>query len=118
MVLVGGMGSILGTIFGAVFMTVLPEGIRLLRDILSNDFPFLITRLADLQASFYGLVIILFLIFEPGALRTLGPTEKLLEGLAVHVLKKRRGEQREDGIRLLDRIISIRGGEMIPETMS
>lgn len=65
MVLVGGMGSILGTIFGAVFMTLLPEGIRLLRDVLSNDFPFLITRLADLQASFYGLVIILFLIFEP-----------------------------------------------------
>jgi len=65
---VGGMGSILGSIFGAVFMTLLPEGIRLLRDLLSNDFPFLITRLADLQASFYGLVIILFLIFEPRGL--------------------------------------------------
>lgn len=68
MVLVGGMGSILGSILGAIFMTVLPEGIRLFRDALSQDFPFLITRLADLQASFYGLVIILFLIFEPKGL--------------------------------------------------
>ncbi len=68
MVLVGGMGSVLGSILGAIFMTVLPEGIRLLRDVLSHDFPFLITRLADLQSSFYGLAIILVLIFEPKGL--------------------------------------------------
>jgi branched-chain amino acid transport system permease protein len=68
MVLVGGVGTIAGTIFGAIFMTMLPEGIRLLRDILSQDYPFLITRMADLQASCYGLVIILFLIFEPTGL--------------------------------------------------
>lgn len=68
MILVGGVGTIAGTVFGAIFMTMLPEGIRLLRDILSQDFPFLITRMADLQASCYGLVIILFLIFEPTGL--------------------------------------------------
>ena len=65
MCLVGGVGTIIGTIFGAIFITMLPEGIRLLRDALSQDFPFLVTRMADLQGSFYGLVIILFLIFEP-----------------------------------------------------
>ncbi len=68
MVLVGGVGTIAGTVFGAIFMTVLPEGIRLLRDALSQDYPFLVTRMADLQASCYGLVIILFLIFEPTGL--------------------------------------------------
>ena len=68
MCLVGGVGTIVGTIYGAVFMTLLPEVIRLLRDALSQDYPFLITRMADLQASFYGLVIILFLIFEPTGL--------------------------------------------------
>lgn len=68
MVLVGGVGTVAGTIFGAVFMTLLPEGIRLLRDALSQDYPFLVTRMADLQASCYGLVIILFLIFEPTGL--------------------------------------------------
>jgi len=66
--LVGGLGTISGSIFGAVFMTVLPEGIRLLRDVLSDDFPFFVTRLADLQSSVYGLVIVLFLIFEPTGL--------------------------------------------------
>jgi branched-chain amino acid transport system permease protein len=66
--LVGGVGTIAGTVFGAIFMTLLPEGIRLLKDVLSQDYPFLVTRLADLQASCYGLVIILFLIFEPTGL--------------------------------------------------
>jgi len=66
--LVGGLGTISGSIFGAVFMTILPEGIRLLRDILSTDYPFFVTRLADLQSSVYGLVIVLFLIFEPTGL--------------------------------------------------
>jgi branched-chain amino acid transport system permease protein len=68
MVLVGGAGTIPGTVLGAVFMTLLPEAIRLLRDALSQDYPFLVTRMADLQASCYGLVIILFLIFEPTGL--------------------------------------------------
>ncbi len=66
--LVGGVGTIIGTIYGAIFITLLPEGIRLLRDALSQDYPFLVTRMADLQASCYGLVIILFLIFEPTGL--------------------------------------------------
>ena len=66
--LVGGIGTIAGTVFGAVFMTALPEGIRFLRDALSQDFPFLVSRMSDLQAGLYGLVIILFLIFEPTGL--------------------------------------------------
>lgn len=68
MVLVGGVGTVAGTIFGAVFMTLLPEGIRMLKDVFSQDYPFLVTRIADLQAGCYGLVIILFLIFEPTGL--------------------------------------------------
>ena len=68
MILVGGIGTITGTIFGAIFITMLPESIRILRDALSSDYPFLVTRLADLQSSVYGLVIILFLIFEPTGL--------------------------------------------------
>ncbi|MEW6267514.1 MAG: branched-chain amino acid ABC transporter permease [Thermodesulfobacteriota bacterium] len=66
--LVGGIGTIAGTVFGAVFMTALPEAIRLIRDVLSSRFPVLETGLADLQSSVYGLVIILFLLFEPAGL--------------------------------------------------
>jgi len=68
MVLVGGVGTIAGTVFGAIFMTLLPEGIRMLKDAFAQDYPFLMTRMADLQAGCYGLVIILFLIFEPTGL--------------------------------------------------
>ena len=39
--LVGGIGTILGSIFGALFMTALPEVIRFLRDALSSHYPFL-----------------------------------------------------------------------------
>ena len=34
MMLVGGMGSILGSIIGAIFLTLLPEGIRFVKDLL------------------------------------------------------------------------------------
>ncbi len=63
--LVGGIGTIAGSVFGAIFMTALPEAIRLLRDALSSHYPFLVSRMSDLQSGLYGLVIILFLIFEP-----------------------------------------------------
>jgi branched-chain amino acid transport system permease protein len=66
--LVGGIGTIAGSVFGALFMTALPEAIRLLRDALSSHYPFLVSRLSDLQSGLYGLVIILFLIFEPTGL--------------------------------------------------
>ncbi len=66
--LVGGIGTIAGTVFGALFITALPEAIRFLRDWLGNDFPFLVSRMSDLQSSIYGLVIIVFLIFEPSGL--------------------------------------------------
>jgi len=66
--LVGGIGTIAGTVFGAVFMTALPEAIRWLKELLSQDFPFLVSRMSDLQSGLYGLVIILFLIFEPTGL--------------------------------------------------
>jgi len=66
--LVGGIGTIAGSVFGAVFMIALPEAIRLLRDALSSHYPFLVSRMSDLQSGLYGLVIILFLIFEPTGL--------------------------------------------------
>jgi energy-coupling factor transporter ATP-binding protein EcfA2 len=65
---INGIGTIAGTVFGALFITALPEAIRFLRDWLGNDFPFLVSRMADLQSSIYGLVIIVFLIFEPSGL--------------------------------------------------
>ncbi len=65
MVIIGGLGSILGSIFGAIFITLLPEMLRLGTDALSNQWPALMQLVAPLKAGVFGLVVILFLIFEP-----------------------------------------------------
>ncbi|MFC1823972.1 branched-chain amino acid ABC transporter permease [Thermodesulfobacteriota bacterium] len=64
MVVVGGMGSILGSIMGAAFMTLLPEVIRLFKDY----FPDVLSDQKGIQAILYGLILILFIRFEPNGL--------------------------------------------------
>jgi branched-chain amino acid transport system permease protein len=61
MILVGGLGSVHGAVFGAVFITFLPELISLAKDYL----PRVIAEQAGLQAAVYGLVLLLFIRFEP-----------------------------------------------------
>lgn len=68
MIIVGGVGSILGSIYGATFITLLPEVIRFLTDIFREEYPSLTTRFADLKSVTFGLIIILFLIFGPKGL--------------------------------------------------
>ena len=68
MVIVGGMGSILGSIFGALFMTVVPEAIKTLLGLLVNIFPTAMSFLFPLQQVIFGLLIVIFLVFEPHGL--------------------------------------------------
>jgi branched-chain amino acid transport system permease protein len=65
MVIIGGLGSILGSIFGAIFITLLPEMLRLATDSMSNYWPGLMVIVAPIKMGVFGLVVILFLIFEP-----------------------------------------------------
>jgi len=65
MVIIGGLGSILGAIFGAIFITLLPEMLRLGTDSLGNTWPGLMVIVAPIKTGVFGLVVILFLIFEP-----------------------------------------------------
>ena len=65
MIIIGGLGSILGSIFGAVFITLLPEVLRLLTGALADRFPGLIGLFASLKMGVFGLAIVLFLLFEP-----------------------------------------------------
>jgi branched-chain amino acid transport system permease protein len=65
MIIIGGLGSILGSIFGALFITLLPESLRLVTDALGNYWPGMMTIVAPLKTGVFGLVVILFLIFEP-----------------------------------------------------
>jgi len=60
MILVGGAGTLLGSVYGAIFITFLPEGIRILKDL----FPFFVVE-TGLQGLVYGLILLLFILFEP-----------------------------------------------------
>ncbi len=65
MIIIGGLGSIVGAIMGAVFLTVLPEVLRLAAGSLSGSFPALVGLFSSLKLGVFGLAIVLFLVFEP-----------------------------------------------------
>lgn len=67
MIIVGGMGSILGALMGAVFITLLPYGIDNLLEYLPRAWRFGST-VFGVQVGAVGICIILFLLFEPKGL--------------------------------------------------
>jgi branched-chain amino acid transport system permease protein len=67
MIIVGGMGSILGALLGATFITLLPFGVEWLFEFLPRMWRFGPTMFG-VQAAIIGACIILFLLFEPKGL--------------------------------------------------
>jgi len=68
-IIVGGLGSIAGSVFGTAFMQLLREGVVVVSPVISQIFPALgAVMSAALGLLFLGLVIIGFLIFEPRGL--------------------------------------------------
>lgn len=80
MIIIGGLGSVSGSVYGAIFVVLLPELIRnlgkpLIDTIVSvlqlqvdtNDF--FLNQLPFLQQGAFGLAIVLILIIEPGGIR-------------------------------------------------
>lgn len=65
MVIIGGLGSVLGAVLGAFFMTLVPDVLRVAATALSGSFPALIGLIVTMREAVFGLLIILFLIFEP-----------------------------------------------------
>ncbi len=66
-VIVGGMGTILGSVLGAVFMTLVPEVLKIVMAWLPlGDKAALL--LSPVRTIVFGLMIVLFLIFEPHGL--------------------------------------------------
>ncbi|WP_096201515.1 branched-chain amino acid ABC transporter permease [Bacillus sp. FJAT-45350] len=68
MILVGGLGSVFGAILGAIFITLLPVGLGFMVEFLTIYMPNAYHMLTSFREFVFGLVIILFLIFEPGGL--------------------------------------------------
>jgi branched-chain amino acid transport system permease protein len=64
-IIIGGLGSVSGSIYGAAFMTLLPAMLNNIGRSLEDLIPYIANIIPFLQQAAFGLVIILFLIFEP-----------------------------------------------------
>ena len=74
MIIIGGLGSVLGTIFGAIFVTMLPIVIRLAMEPLGGlffDAGELSSIIASSRLVIFGCLIIFFLVVEPEGLNRL-----------------------------------------------
>lgn len=69
MVIIGGLGTTVGPIFGAIFIRLLQQGITFISPMLESAFPSLPAGFTTgLGPMVFGLMIILFLILEPRGL--------------------------------------------------
>jgi branched-chain amino acid transport system permease protein len=67
-ILIGGVGSIHGTIFGAIFIVVVMELLQLAVMPLAETFPKLLIDFLFIKEATFGLAICAFLIYEPNGL--------------------------------------------------
>ena len=67
-ILVGGIGSLHGVVFGAIFVTLIPELLRFAVFPLSDVYPALSERFLYVKEAAFGLAIVLFLLYEPRGL--------------------------------------------------
>jgi branched-chain amino acid transport system permease protein len=65
MIIIGGLGNIAGSVYGAIFMIALPAYIQRLGQNLRDTLPVISERLPAIQLGVFGLVIVLFLVLEP-----------------------------------------------------
>jgi branched-chain amino acid transport system permease protein len=68
MIIIGGLGSVMGTLLGTAFMVLLPEVMAAGVGLAGDSLPGLTQALAYIREMAIGLAIILFLIFEPDGL--------------------------------------------------
>ena len=71
MIIIGGLGSVSGSFFGATFMVLLPAMITTLGRSLQGTAPQVAALLPSVQQGVFGVVIILFLVLEPQGLAKL-----------------------------------------------
>ena len=67
MIVIGGLGSILGSFLGAIFVTLLPYVISAILGVLPIPDTFMMLRFA-VEFSVFGILIVVFLLVEPGGL--------------------------------------------------
>lgn len=68
MIIMGGLGTIMGSILGAMLITGIPYGIVYLVDLFKESYPALSGLIVDLKLGIFGLIIVVTLLFEPQGL--------------------------------------------------
>ena len=98
MIVVGGLGSLHGAAFGAIFVIVLPQLVKIARDWL----PPAVAAQTGLEAAVFGLVVVLFMLFEP--LGLYGAWRKLKLYLALFPLYRKGTFRRQRGYLKTERL--------------
>ena len=94
MVIVGGMGSLAGSLLGAAFITAFPYAIESLLMLLPGAQSYT-SMIFAVNYAMFGLMMIFFLLIEPGGL--IGVLRRLMRGVAFRWLRRRLGMERADG---------------------
>lgn len=68
MIIIGGLGSVLGSVLGAAFIVLLPEVLNSAASVLGGVLPGVAMHLMAMKEGIFGLVLVLFLLFEPEGL--------------------------------------------------
>jgi branched-chain amino acid transport system permease protein len=68
MIIMGGLGTILGSILGAILITGIPHFLIYLTDLSETFYPGLGILVADFKLGVFGIIIVLTLLFEPKGL--------------------------------------------------
>ena len=68
MIIVGGLGSIQGAVYGTIFVTLVPEGLRSLAQLAQRIAPDAMTFVHPMRDIVFGAMIVGFLVLEPHGL--------------------------------------------------
>ncbi|MDQ7785637.1 MAG: branched-chain amino acid ABC transporter permease [Desulfomonilaceae bacterium] len=68
MIILGGLGTVLGSILGAILITGIPHGIIYATDVAKESYPALSGLIVDFKLGIFGLIVVLALLFEPQGL--------------------------------------------------
>ena len=83
MIIIGGLGSVWGSVAGAAVVTALPYLVQNVGTIvLGSTSALIVNNLAALDITTYSVIVIAFLLFEPGGLAVIS---RRLRGLAGHI---------------------------------
>ncbi len=68
MIIMGGLGTVLGSVLGAILITGIPHAIVYMVDLLKDDYPALSGFIVDFKLGIFGIIIVGTLLFEPAGL--------------------------------------------------